>query len=417
MSLPSADAPGWARRLPVHYGWVVAGVGVLIVMCCLGIARFAFGMLLPSMGASLALSYAEMGVIGTSNFIGYLVGALVCGSLTVRWGVRRVVVAALGLIAGSLLVVASCTTYPLAAVAFTVTGFGSGLGNVGTMGLLSQWFLRSVRGRAAGLVVGGIGLGVVVNGLVIPPVNRAVGATDGWRASWRLFAVLIALVGVAAAVVLRNHPRQVGASAVGRHTDVAGPPAVPGREQLRTTVRLGGIYFMFGFSYVIYVTFIVTTLVRERGFGEAAAGWFWAAVGLLSMASGFLGALSDRIGRKASMALAFGMHTIAFLLVGLGLPDAMLYLSIGFFGLAAWSVPGIMGAVVGDYLPPGQAVRALGVLTVVFGAGQALGPVVAGVLADRTGSFSGGYLAAAAAAALGVFGSLTIPQPGEPARS
>ena len=44
---------------------------------CLGLARFAYSMLLPSMGKGLLLGYAQMGFIGTGNFAGYLVLRLV----------------------------------------------------------------------------------------------------------------------------------------------------------------------------------------------------------------------------------------------------------------------------------------------------------------------------------------------------
>jgi len=110
------------------------------------------------------------------------------------------------------------------------------------------------------------------------------------------------------------------------------------------------------------------------------------------------------------------MHAVSFLLVGLDLPDPSLYFSVVFFGIAAWSIPGIMGAAVGDYMSPHQAVRSLGVLTVFFGAGQAIGPAVAGVLADRSGNFNSSYLLAAAFAAVGGLLSVGMRQPGSQPR-
>jgi hypothetical protein len=47
----------------------------------------------------------------------------------------------------------------------------------------------------------------------------------------------------------------------------------------------GAIYFLFGYTYVSYATFIVTTLVRKRGFPESLAGNFWMRVGFLSRIS------------------------------------------------------------------------------------------------------------------------------------
>ena len=66
----------------VHYGWYVVAAGTLCVFAGLGFGRFALGMLLPAMGASLKLTYSQMGLISTSNFVGYLLAVLVCGYLS-----------------------------------------------------------------------------------------------------------------------------------------------------------------------------------------------------------------------------------------------------------------------------------------------------------------------------------------------
>jgi MFS family permease len=407
--------PAWLPPLRMHYGWVVVVVGVLVTLSALGIARFAFGMILPSMGAGLGLSYSEMGVLSTGNFIAYLVGALTSGRFTRRLGARTPIVASLAVIVLSLGTVALSRGFWVAAAAFTIAGLGSGVANVAMVGLVSHWFLRSVRGRAAGLVVTGSGYAIMISGVLIPLINRRFG-TDGWRVNWAVLAAVVAVIAVLAMLLLRNHPEDVGATSVGHAVrDAVVHEPIPVSEQRRTTLSLGILYALFGCSYIIYVTFIVTTLVDDRGFNESAAGWFWFAVGFLSIFSGPLfGTISDHAGRKIGLAAVFAMHTVSFVLLGLDLSGAFLYLSVVFFGLAAWSIPGIMGAAVGDYMSPHQAVRSLGVLTVFFGAGQAIGPAVAGVLADRSGNFNSSYLLAAALAALGGLGAMGMRQPGSP---
>ena len=61
--------PIFSRSL--HYGWVVVFAGLLCLFVSIGLGRMALGMLLPSMGKDIALSYAQMGFIGTGNFAGY----------------------------------------------------------------------------------------------------------------------------------------------------------------------------------------------------------------------------------------------------------------------------------------------------------------------------------------------------------
>ena len=56
----------------MHYGWIIAALGMTTVFACLGIARFSLGMLLPSMRTDMDLSYTDMGWISTGNFHGFI---------------------------------------------------------------------------------------------------------------------------------------------------------------------------------------------------------------------------------------------------------------------------------------------------------------------------------------------------------
>jgi MFS family permease len=168
-------------------------------------------------------------------------------------------------------------------------------------------------------------------------------------------------------------------------------------------LHCGTIYFIFGFTYVIYVTFIVTVLVNEYGFSEKVAGTFWSWVGLLSLVSGpVFGTLSDRLGRKTGLMIVFSIQTLSYLLVGMQLTGPALMLSIGCFGIVAWSIPSIMIALVGDLVGAQNTVRVFGLITFIFGMGQISGPYLAGLMAEKTGNFSGSFLMAAAMTSVAV---------------
>ena len=87
----------------LHYAWVVAAIGSIAMFCGLGLGRFAFGMLLPSMSASLALSYTQSGILGFANLIGYLVAVLLSPLILPRFGTRLTSTASLFVIAASML--------------------------------------------------------------------------------------------------------------------------------------------------------------------------------------------------------------------------------------------------------------------------------------------------------------------------
>jgi len=334
-----------------------------------------------------------MGLIGTGNFVGYMISVILAGIVAKSIGARWTITLGLVVVGGSMMLVSRATGFIGVMVLYVATGVGSGLANVPMMGLVSHWFLKTTRGRAAGNMLSGNGLAIVFAGFYIPWVNAVFGV-DGWRTGWLTIGTISLVISMAAALFLRNDPMEKGLKPLGETTTgVAQPDSTDSVNKARdikwTMVHLGCIYALFGATYVVYATFIVTTMVNERGFGEHSAGTFWAIVGGLSIFSGPLfGWLSDRLGRKIGMMLVYTLFSIAYILVAANLPDLFLYASIGIFGLAVWSIPTIMSAAVGDYTGPARAVKAFGFITVFFGIGQITGPAVAGYLADLTGSFS-----------------------------
>jgi MFS family permease len=166
---------------------------------------------------------------------------------------------------------------------------------------------------------------------------------------------------------------------------------------------------LFGFSYIIYVTFFAAYLVREGGWSQAAAGGLWAQIGLVSIISGFIwGAVSDRWGRRFGLAMVFGIQGLCYLVFAVVKSPLGFYLSALLFASTSWSIPAIVAAACGDYLGPRLAPAALGLATVLFGIGQAIGPGISGYIADITGSFSLAFLVAATAALVGSIGSLLL---------
>lgn len=376
----------------MHYGWVIALTGMAVLFACLGLGRFSLGMLLPSMGISLDLNYSQMGLIGAGNFVGYMLSVVLAGMVAKTIGARWTISLGLVLVGGSMVLISRAMGFIEVMSLYVATGIGSGLANVPMMGLVSHWFSKSNRGRAAGLMLSGNGIAIVFTGLLIPWINTSLGP-EGWRTGWLTIGVISMGITAIAAFFLRNEPGEKGLSPVGGA--VAAPaPTVSDHSAKKNSLRgvmvhLGCIYALFGATHVVYATFIVTTMVNERGFGENTAGTFWAVVGGLSIASGPLfGWLSDRLGRKRGIMLVYALFTISYILVAADLANPFLYASIAIFGLAVWSVPTIMSAAVGDYTGPARAVKAFGFITLFFGIGQITGPAVAGVIADNTGTFS-----------------------------
>ena len=392
----------------IHYGWYVVAAGTLCIFASLGMGRFALGMLLPAMAESLKLTYSQMGLISTSNFIGYLVAVLFCSYISAKIGSRLLIFFALLLVAVSMLLISRANSFTTVAIIYTLTGVGSGASNVPMMALVASWFSTRQRGKAAGFVVIGSGFAILLSGKLIPYLNQ-LSVADGWRTSWLVLGIIVLFISIICFVVIRDTPAELGLEPVDSNKKSRMGTTPKFAEESFSASRkdiyhLGAIYFLFGYTYVIYATFIVTTLVQERGFSEAVAGNFWSWVGFLSLFSGpVFGTLSDKLGRKTGLILVFTIQMFAYLLVALSLPVKFLYLSIGCYGIVAWSIPSIMTALVGDYVGPQKTARVFGFITFIFALGQIAGPAIAGFLAEKYGSFSSSFLMASVFAGLAVF--------------
>jgi MFS family permease len=392
----------------IHYGWYVVAAGTLCIFASLGMGRFALGMLLPAMAESLKLTYSQMGLISTSNFIGYLVAVLLCSYISAKIGSRLLIFFALLLVAVSMLLISRANSFTTVAIIYTLTGVGSGASNVPMMALVASWFSTRQRGKAAGFVVIGSGFAILLSGKLIPYLNQ-LSVADGWRTSWLVLGIIVLFISIICFVVIRDTPAELGLEPVDSNKKSRMGTTPKFAEESFSASRkdiyhLGAIYFLFGYTYVIYATFIVTTLVQERGFSEAVAGNFWSWVGFLSLFSGpVFGTLSDKLGRKTGLILVFTIQMFAYLLVALSLPVKFLYLSIGCYGIVAWSIPSIMTALVGDYVGPQKTARVFGFITFIFALGQIAGPAIAGFLAEKYGSFSSSFLMASLFAGLAVF--------------
>ncbi|MBW2472454.1 MAG: MFS transporter [Deltaproteobacteria bacterium] len=406
------------RKISLHYGWYIVAAGLLCVFAGLGFGRFALGMLLPAMGQSLQLTYSQMGLISTANFVGYLLAVLVCSHISARIGSRLLIFLALLLVAFSMLLVSLADDFISVAFFYTLTGMGSGASNVPMMALVASWFSTRQRGKAAGFIVIGSGFAILLSGKLIPFINQ-LSSADGWRISWLVLGIIVLIIAVICLLIIRDSPAELDLQPfTGEQKTQKGGENLIDTGQASVTKKdiyhLGAIYFLFGYTYVIYATFIVTTLVQERGFSETVAGNFWSWVGFLSLFSGpVFGTLSDRLGRKAGLIMVFTIQMFAYLLVALSLPGTFLYFSIACYGIVAWSIPSIMAALVADYVGPQKTARVFGLITFIFALGQIAGPAVAGFLAEKYGTFSSSFLMASLFAGLAVLLSSLLKKPAE----
>jgi MFS family permease len=412
-----------AGRGPViHYGWFVMAMGMLTTIGAHGFGRMAYTLILPSMKDGLHFSYAQLGLLGTGNFLGYLSLAIVGGFWAAKFGARIVITLALVLMGITMIMTGLAQSFRFAFAMRLLTGFGNGAAYVPAMALGSAWFAAKRRGLATGIVSAGIGVGTLIAGILVPYILQSYGP-EGWRFCWYYLGGAVIMICGFVGVFIRSRPEEKGLSPIGSEEGIAA--LRPGREETGVTALqwewiyrvkgmwvLGLVYFMYGCSYIIYMTFFAAYLIKEMGLSHSQAGGLWALVGGLSIFCGIIwGGVSDLLGRRYGSALAYLALAFAYALLALIKSSPGFYCSAVIFGLSAWSLPTIMAAAAGDYVGARLAPAGLGFITLFFGIGQALGPALGGYLADATHSFVAPFLFAAAVSFLGAFLSLYLKKP------
>jgi len=403
-----ADRPG--------YCWLVLAAGTLAVFSALGLARFGYSVVLPAMQAGLGMDNAQAGALASVNLAGYLVMALLGGVLAARWGVRSVIVAGLVVAGVGMYLTGSVTGISGASFWRGVTGIESGAANVAVMGMWAAWFPPHRRGLAAGIAVTGSSLSFITLGPLVP-LLLARGGVDGWRQCWQLFGGITLGIAMLCLLIIRSRPSAASVDLSSPYGATASSPAGNHGSwhdiyRSRAAWHLGLVYVAFGFSYIIFMTFFVKHLMVAGGYSKEAAGSLFMALGWANLVCSFFwGGLSDRIGRKWAMMLIYLIHTAAFTLFGLAATPAVFALAAILYGSTAFSIPAIMSASCGDMFGQRLAPAALGFVTLLFGIGQALGPSVAGLMADASGSFTSAFLLAAGVALLGACAATTLAKP------
>ncbi len=399
----------------MHYAWVIAFTGTLVTILAHGFGRMSYSVILPSMREGLSLSYTQVGLIGTGNFIGYLCLAIVGGFLAARFGVRRVVFISLLVIGISLILTGLSNSFLFAFLMRLITGLGNGSAYVPIMALPAAWFVARKRGLGTGIVSGGIGVGLFLSGVILPGLIAYFGPA-GWRYAWYFMGITVFVLSFVCYLFLRNSPREKGCAPYGAEGEESPQgPRVTLFSAWKDVVKepeiwkLGCVYFMYGFSYIIYLTFFVAYLCKECSLRPSEAGRIFALLGLFSIFCGVVwGGISDILGRRYGSLLAYLTLAASYIIFAFWQNSVGFYLSGVIFGITAWSIPTIMAAASGDAVGGRLAPAGLGFITLFFGVGQALGPALGGWIKDTTGTFTHAFLLSAAVSLTGAFLSLLL---------
>lgn len=360
----------------------------------LGVARFSYALLLSPMRTDLGWPYLIAGGMNTGNALGYLLGALITPPLARRFGTHKMLIG--GALATAFFIILSglfidtATLLALRIVTGAVSAFIFISGGILISRLAALHPQRA--GFLLGLFYGGSGIGIVASAWLVPATMAAAtayGVVHGWQWAWLAMGLLSLIATAFMAPPALRIP--------------ALPPQAQGAGRFPMRTLSFGLtsYFMFGLGYIGYMTFVIA-LLKEQGMSASMITLFYTLLGLAVMASSRLWAgMLDKFKGGESLAILNALLSVATLLPAVTAAPAAVFISGLLFGGVFLSAVASTTALVRHNLPPASWSLGISAFTIVFAAGQIVGPSIVGWIADRSGGLQQGLLFSALALLIG----------------
>lgn len=369
--------------------------GLCATLTGVGLARFAYAPLLPALVAAGWFTPGEAAFMGAANLAGYLAGALAAPLVATRLRAAGALRAGMVLATVAFFACAVPLSPPWLSPWFAVWRFLAGAAGGVLMVLAAPTVLPHIpagrRGLAGGAIFTGVGLGIALSGVLVPPLLR-LGVAQTWVALG-LGAVLLT------AIAWNGWP---------------GDGAAPARQRrsLPRLVRiLAAVYALDAVGLVPHMLFLADWVARGQGRGIAAGAAAWSAFGAGAVLGAVvMGRVGDRIGFRWALRAALLAQAVG---ISLALPP------LGWAGVLATGavtgafVPGIPPLVLGratELLPgdPAGQRAAWRLCTVAFAVGQATAAYAYSALFAATGAHKLLFLAGAVATLLGLALDLAV---------
>lgn len=387
----SLRARRWLGSL--YYGWVMVFALSVTTATSFGALYYSFSVFVTPLEDEFGWSRAAItGAFSAATLTSGLAG-LVIGRITDRFGPRLVMTFGSVLATGGLALFALVGSLPLfylawagvLALAMAMTFYSPAFVAV------ASWFQRK-RGRAMAMLTFGGGFASVI----FFPLTSWLIASFGWRTAAVALAVIVLAVTLPLhLLLLRRRPSDLGLHADGEPPSDGTPTVAAASDgwTVRDALRHYGFFLMVMGELTGGIAMSVTTvhlvpLLQSEGWSATAAGGIAGLVGLVALPGRiFLNILGDRVSRAivlAAIMLTQALAMLPLLMMGSG---AGAYIFVALYGWGFGAITPLRATLVADYFGTRHYGSILALQNFLTSLARAGGPLMAGWLYDRTGSY------------------------------
>jgi len=377
------------------HGILVAGFFTLFAAFAV---RYSYGLLLPDMLVSLAISKTEAGIIYSSYFLTYTLFSPVLGLMVDRYDARKILTLFVAILSTGTCLMAFSTTVVQASLFFALAGIGHSGCWAPVVTVVMRWVSEKRRGLAISIVDLGSAVTIAFWSIMIPLLI----APYGWRAVWVILAVCGYLAAGTNFFLIKSHPQPTG-----EDNPSPAPLRIPVRAAYSAILRdsrfhlIGFSYLLISFSILIPLAFLTAYTIQELKMSYQSAAALIAVIGIAgSIGKLILGHVSDRVGRIKVMMLC-GVLTATG---GFGLAYAQTLAGLAIFtilfGVGYGTIWPVYAASARDLFPKEYAGSIVGLWTIFHGLGSVLAPVLAGWTIDSSGTYFWAFMLAVSASVI-----------------
>jgi MFS family permease len=369
--------------------------------CCVGLTGlmfYSFSTFVPLFESREGWSRGQISIALPATALGFLFAAPFAGRLIDRYGVRRVLLISIPMLAFGLLLpsIASRAPWTLWMCYLLLSVIGIGASPIAYARLITARFNRA-RGLALGITLAGTG----VSAIALPPIMTALTQTYGITGGYVGLAVLALTPWLYVALFVREIPMSTPAPSSA--SEATKPLSAPRGASTGNTWRFAVIaasFFVVSLGLVGVVVHLVA-MMRDAGLDAARAAIVASGVGVGVIAARVLiGWILDHVYAPMVAVVVFVAAAIGCLLLAHG-GTGQAVLAAGLIGVAIGGEIDIIAYLVSRYFPPGRFGSIYGWQYGLFTVGAGLSPVLINALRTPDGAYTTSLTIAAIAAVVG----------------
>jgi predicted MFS family arabinose efflux permease len=362
--------------------------GIFSLMIAMGIGRFAYTPILPLMQHALSFSDVMAGYLASSNYSGYLVGAILAGVLPLKK--HKTFYLRISLVSSVLttLSMGLSHSYILMLGFRFISGVASAFIFVLASSIVLDKLAFTGKTNWSGLFYAGVGFGIFFSTLFIPDLNHLF----EWEGVWIGLAIVSAILTIFVWLWLKDSKNII----MKKDAQVVIAQVPP----LKWLPWLIIAYGLEGLGYIVTGTFIVSFAEKSATFSRDPA-FVWMVVGLGAIPSCIVwSTLAKKWGFVKSLVFSMTLQALGIALPVLWLSQTSLIISALVFGATFMGIT-TLATTLARQMNPQNSSRIIGYLTAIYAVGQMIGPTIAGILSTYTQSYNSALIGAACVVLIG----------------